>query len=110
MKAVLYGRFKQGLHGGSYSHAVMVVSPTLLAFSVGVFFKSRYEFTPEDVRRLHKTEAGLRIYHNRSDCQSPVVFRLSLFKSQNLTMRSIRRAGFVPRGARFGADAPAAAS
>lgn len=98
MKAVLYGRFKQGLHTGSYSHAAMIVSPANLAFDVGLFFRSRYEFTPEDVRRLQKTDRGLRVYHNREDCLSPVVFRVDLFRSQNLSMRTITRAGFVPRG------------
>lgn len=98
MKAVLYGRFKQGLHTGSYSHAAMIVSRSRLAFDVGLFFKSRYEFSPDEVRRLQKTEQGLRVYHNREDCESPVVFRVDLFRSQNLSMRTIARAGFVPRG------------
>ena len=98
MKAVLYGRFKQGLHSGSYSHAAMIVSPLNLAFDVGLFFKSRFEFSPDEVRRLQKTERGLRVYHNREDCLSPIVFRIDLFPSQNLSMRTIARAGFVPRG------------
>lgn len=106
MKAVLYGRFKQGLHSSSYSHAAMIVSQSSLVFDVGLLFRSRYEFAPEDVRRFHKTEAGVRVYHNRGDCESPVVFRVSLFRSQNLTLRTIRRCGFVPRGRmRFGAGA-----
>lgn len=107
MKAVLYGRFKQGLHGGSYSSAVMVVSASRLLFVVGILFRTRYEFAPEEVRRFHKTANGLRIYHSRSDCESPVVFKVSLFPSQNLTMRVIRRAGFTARGARFGGAAVA---
>lgn len=98
MRAVLYGRFKQGLHTGSYSYAAMMVSPAQLVFDVGLFFKERFEFSPEDVRRLQKTDRGLRIYHNREDCLSPVVFRVDLFKSQNLSMRTIHRAGFIPRG------------
>lgn len=98
MRAVLYGRFKQGLHTGSYSHASMVVSPAQLVFDVGLFFKERFEFSPEDVRRLQKTDRGLRIYHNREDCLSPVIFRVDLFRSQNLSLRTIQRAGFVPRG------------
>lgn len=98
MKAMLYGRFKQGLHTSSYSHATMIVSHAHLAFDVGLFFKDRFEFTPDEVRRLQKTDHGLRIYHNREDCLSPVVFRIDLFRSQNLSLRTIRRAGFVPRG------------
>ena len=98
MRVRLYGRFKQGLHSGSYSHAAMTVSPTQLVFDVGVFFRERFEFSPEEVRRLHKTDRGLRIYHNREDCLSPLVFRVDLFKSQNLSMRTIKRTGFVPRG------------
>ncbi len=98
MKAVLYGRFKQGLTSGSYSHAAMVVSRTSLMFDVGIFFRDRYEFTPEQVRRLQTTERGLRIYHNKEDCLSPIVFKVALFKSQNLSMRTIKRTGFVPRG------------
>jgi hypothetical protein len=98
MKAVLYGRFKQGLHTSSYSHAAMIVSRTTLVFDVGLFFKDRFEFSPDEVRRLQKTDHGLRIYHNREDCLSPVVFRVDLFRSQNLSVRTIRRAGFVPRG------------
>jgi hypothetical protein len=106
MRAILYGRFKQGLHGGSYSYATMTVSPTELAFDVGLFFKERFEFSPEQVRRLQKTERGLRIYHNREDCLSPLVFRVDLFRSQNLSMRTIQRAGFVPRGRmKFGGSA-----
>lgn len=98
MRAVLYGRFKQGLHTGSYSLASMTVSPAQLAFDVGLFFKERFEFSPDEVRRLQKTDRGLRIYHNREDCLSPVIFRLDLFRSQNLSLRTIQRAGFVPRG------------
>ena len=98
MKAVLYGRFKQGLTSGSYSHAAMVVSRTSLMFDVGVFFRNRYEFTPEQVRRLQTTDRGLRIYHNKEDCLSPIIFKVALFKSQNLSMRTIKRTGFVPRG------------
>jgi hypothetical protein len=98
MKAVLYGRFKQGLHSGSYAQASMSVSPAQLVFDVGLFFRERFEFSPDEVRRLQKTERGLRIYHNREDCLSPVVFRVDLFRSQNLSMRTIQRAGFVPRG------------
>lgn len=98
MRARLYGRFKQGLQSGSYSYAAMTVSPTQLVFDVGLFFKERFEFSPEQVRRLHKTDRGLRIYHNREDCLSPLVFRVDLFKSQNLSIRTIQRAGFVPRG------------
>jgi hypothetical protein len=106
MKAVLYGRFKQGLSTSSYSRAAMIVSRSSLAFDVGVLFKDRYEFTPEDVRRFHKTDSGLRIYHNKPDCESPVVFRVELFRSQNLTLRTIKRVGFVPRGRiQFGAPA-----
>jgi hypothetical protein len=101
MKTILYGRLKQGLHGSSSSFAVLVVSSTRLVFIVGFLFKSRYEFTPEDVRRFHRSDAGLRIYHNRSDCASPVVFKVSLFKSQNLTLRTIKRCGFIASGARF---------
>lgn len=98
MKAVLYGRFKQGLTSSSSSHAVMIVSSTQLKFDVGLFFRNRFEFNPDEVRRFQRTDGGLRIYHNRSDCLSPIVFKVALFKSQNLTMRSISRAGFVPRG------------
>ncbi|MDE0856865.1 MAG: hypothetical protein OSA97_20815 [Nevskia sp.] len=101
MKAVLYGRFKQGLHSGSYSLASMAVSTSSLSFDVGLFFRSRFDFTPEQVRRFHTTEGGLRIYHNRADCLSPVVFKVPLFKSQKLSMRTIRRVGFVPRGMQF---------
>ena len=98
MRAVLYGRFKEGLYSGSYSHAAMVVSSSSLKFNVGVFFRNRYEFTPEQVRRFQTTEGGLRIYHNREDCISPIVFKVALFKSQKLSMRTIMRTGFVPRG------------
>jgi hypothetical protein len=98
MKAVLYGRFKQGLHNGFYSHAAMVVSRSSLLFDVGFFFRDRYEFTPEQVNRLQTTDGGLRVYHNKEDCVSPIVFKVALFKSQNLSMRTIKRTGFVPRG------------
>ncbi len=98
MKAVLYGRFKQGLADASYSQATMSVTSSQLSFDVGLIFKSRFDFTPEDVRRFHKTEEGLRIYHSKSEYLSPVVFRVALFRSQNLSLRSIKRAGFVPRG------------
>lgn len=109
MKTILYGRFKKGLNSSSYSYATMIVSPSSLVFVVGVLFRSRYEFRQEDVRRFHRTDAGLRIYHGRTDCPSPVVFKVALFKSQNLTLRTIKRSGFVARGGRFG-NASAVAS
>jgi len=98
MKTILYGQFKQGLYSGSTSHAVMIVSPTQLKFDVGLFFRNRFEFSPEEIRRFQRTDRGLRIYHNKTDCLSPIVFKVALFKSQNLALRSIKRAGFVPRG------------
>lgn len=98
MKTILYGRFKQGLHSGSSSHAVMVVSQTQLKFDVGLFFRNSFEFNPDEIRRFQRTDGGLRIYHNKPGCLSPIIFKVALFKSQNLTLRSIKRAGFVPRG------------
>jgi hypothetical protein len=98
MKAVLFGRFKQGLTSGSYSQATMIVTSSQLAFDVGMIFRSRFEFTPEEVRRFHKTDEGLRIYHSKAGYISPVIFRVTLFRSQNLALRTIKRAGFVPRG------------
>ncbi|MDR3415996.1 MAG: hypothetical protein P4L83_07410 [Nevskia sp.] len=98
MEASLFGRFKQGLHSGSYSRATMTVTSELLSFEVGIFFRDRYAFTPGEVRRFHKTDAGVRIYHSRADCLSPIVFKVDLFRSQNLTLKTIKRMGFVPRG------------
>lgn len=98
MKTVLYGRFKQGLHGGTYSHAALVISSSRLLLDAGLFFRKRYEFTPDQVRRLQTTEHGLRIYHKREDCLSPIIFRVYLYKSQNLVLRTIQRIGFIPSG------------
>ncbi len=108
MKAVLFGRFKQGLVSSSYSQATMIVTPSRLAFHVGLIFRRRFEFNPDEVRRFHKTDAGLRIYHGKTEWLSPIVFKVALFRSQNLALRTIKRVGFVPRGRSGSSKAPQA--